>query len=122
MPQSWDMGHIFYFPSEGRHAENFYRTGKIQRLRPGLNPRTRVPESRMLTTRPPKPSRPTLKDVMFLRKYEDKKLVCGPKFFLTELCVGYDTLPFHERRTFMNVKDKKEGLNLKGTHKLVMLI
>jgi hypothetical protein len=20
MPQSWDMGHIFYFPSEGRHA------------------------------------------------------------------------------------------------------
>jgi hypothetical protein len=20
MPQSWDMGHIFYVPSEGRHA------------------------------------------------------------------------------------------------------
>jgi hypothetical protein len=20
MPQSWDMGHIFYFPSEGKHA------------------------------------------------------------------------------------------------------
>jgi hypothetical protein len=30
------MGHIFYFPSEGRHAEDFYQTGKIQRLRPGL--------------------------------------------------------------------------------------
>ena len=30
---------------------------KIQRLRPGLNPRTRVPVASMLTTRPPKPSR-----------------------------------------------------------------
>ena len=29
---------------------------KIQRLRPGLNPRTRVPVVSMLTTRPPKPS------------------------------------------------------------------
>jgi hypothetical protein len=36
--------------------EDFYHTGKIQRLRPGLNPRTRVPEISMLTTRPPKPS------------------------------------------------------------------
>ena len=27
-----------------------------ERLRPGLNPRTRVPEASMLTTRPPKPS------------------------------------------------------------------
>ena len=30
---------------------------KIQRLRPGLNPQTWVPEASMLTTRPPKPSR-----------------------------------------------------------------
>ena len=30
---------------------------KIQRLRPSLNPRTRVPEVSMLTTRPPKPPR-----------------------------------------------------------------
>ena len=29
---------------------------KIQRLRPGLNPRTWVPEASMLNTRPPKPS------------------------------------------------------------------
>ena len=29
---------------------------KIQRLRPGLNPQTWVPEANMLTTRPPKPS------------------------------------------------------------------
>jgi hypothetical protein len=29
---------------------------KIQRLRPSLNPRTRVPVASMLTTRPPKPS------------------------------------------------------------------
>ena len=30
---------------------------KIQRLRPGLNPQTWVPEASMLTTRPPKPSK-----------------------------------------------------------------
>ena len=30
---------------------------KIQRLRPGLNPQTWVPEASMLTTRPPKSSR-----------------------------------------------------------------
>ena len=31
---------------------------KIERLRPGLNPQTWVPEASMLTTRPPKPSCP----------------------------------------------------------------
>jgi hypothetical protein len=36
MPQSWDM--LFYFPSEGRHTEDFSDARKIQRLRPGLNP------------------------------------------------------------------------------------
>ena len=30
---------------------------KIQRLRPGLNPETWLPEASMLTTRPPKPSK-----------------------------------------------------------------
>ena len=53
MPQSW----------EGRHAEDFSDARKIQRLRPGLNPRTQVPESSMLTTRPPKPSRQGLQPV-----------------------------------------------------------
>jgi len=38
------MGQMFYFPSEGRHAEDFYSL------------RTRVPQASMLTTRPPKPS------------------------------------------------------------------
>ena len=33
---------------------------KIQRLRPGLNPQTWVPEASVLTTRPPKPSGPTV--------------------------------------------------------------
>ena len=50
---TWDR--FFYFPSRGRHAEDFY-VRKIQRLRPGLNPRTWVTEASMLTTRPPKPS------------------------------------------------------------------
>ena len=51
---TWDR--FFYFPSEGRHTEDFPDTRKIQRLRPGLNQRTRVPVASMLTTRPPKPS------------------------------------------------------------------
>ena len=50
MPQSWDMGHILLLPLRRSDAR------KIQRLRPGLNPRTRVPVAIMLTTRPPKPS------------------------------------------------------------------
>ena len=50
---TWDR--FFYFPSGGRHAEDFY-VRKIQRLRSGLNPQTWVPEVSMLTTRPPKPS------------------------------------------------------------------
>jgi hypothetical protein len=45
-----------YFPSEGRHAENFLRPKKNTRwLWPGLNSQTRVPEASMLTTRPLKP-------------------------------------------------------------------
>ena len=51
---TWDI--FFYFPSEGRHTEDFPDTRKFQRLRPGLNPRNRVPVTSMLTTRPPKPS------------------------------------------------------------------
>ena len=50
---TWDR--FFYFPSGGRHAEDFY-VRKIQGLRPGLNPQAWVPEASMLTTRPPKPS------------------------------------------------------------------
>jgi hypothetical protein len=47
-----------YFPSEGRHAQDFLRPEKIRRLWPGLNPRSWVPEASMLTTRPPKPLHP----------------------------------------------------------------
>jgi hypothetical protein len=57
MPQSWDMGQIILLPSEGRHTEDFPDARKIQRLRPGLKPQTRVPVASMLTTRPPKPSK-----------------------------------------------------------------
>ena len=49
---TWDI--LFYFPSEGRHTEDFPDARKIQRLRPGLKPRTRVPVASMLTTRTPK--------------------------------------------------------------------
>ena len=49
---TWDQR--LYFPSEGRRAEEFFAR-KIRRLRPGLNPRTRVPKASTLTSRPPKP-------------------------------------------------------------------
>jgi hypothetical protein len=42
-------------PKEGMLNIFIYR--KIQRLRPGLNPRTREPEASMRTSRPPKPSK-----------------------------------------------------------------
>ena len=48
---TWDI--LFYFPSEGRHTEDFPGARKIQRLRPGLNPQTRVQVPSMLTSRPP---------------------------------------------------------------------
>ena len=51
MPQSWDMGQILSLPLRRKACR-----GKIQRLGPRLNPRTRVPEASMLTTRKPKPS------------------------------------------------------------------
>jgi hypothetical protein len=51
---TWDRR--LYFPSEGRRAEDFFAR-KIRRLRPGLNPRSWVPEARTLTTRPPKSRR-----------------------------------------------------------------
>jgi hypothetical protein len=49
---TWDRR--LYFPSEGRHAKDFFAR-EIRSLRPGLNPRTWVPEASMLTTRPPQP-------------------------------------------------------------------
>ena len=49
---TWDR--LLYFPSEGRRAKDFFAR-KIRRLRPGLNPRTRVPKTSTLTSRPPKP-------------------------------------------------------------------
>jgi len=49
---TWDRR--LYFPSEERRAEDFFAR-KIRRLRPGLNPRTRVPKASTLTSGPPKP-------------------------------------------------------------------
>jgi hypothetical protein len=51
---TWDR--YFYFPSPPKEGMlRIFTLVKIQRLRPGLNPRTREPEAIMLTTRPPKP-------------------------------------------------------------------
>jgi hypothetical protein len=38
MPQSWDMGHIFYFPSEGRHAWGFLPNRKNPTSLAGIEP------------------------------------------------------------------------------------
>jgi hypothetical protein len=50
MPESTTWDRRLYFPFEGRRAEDFFAR-KIQRLRPGLNPRTWVPKA---STLPPK--------------------------------------------------------------------
>ena len=42
-----------YFPSEGSHTQDFYAVKKINRPRPGLNPRTSDPVANMITTGPP---------------------------------------------------------------------
>jgi hypothetical protein len=49
---SWDRW--LYFPSEGRHAVDFFPR-KIRSLWLGSNPWSWVPEASMLITRPPKP-------------------------------------------------------------------
>jgi hypothetical protein len=49
---TWDRR--LYFPSEGRHAEEFFAR-QIRRFQPVLNPRTWEPEASMLTTKPLKP-------------------------------------------------------------------
>jgi hypothetical protein len=38
MPQSWDMGRIFYFPSEGRHAWGFLPHRKNPTASAGIEP------------------------------------------------------------------------------------
>jgi hypothetical protein len=39
------LDRLFYFPSEGRHAEDFFTSEKIKRLLSGSNPRTQEPEA-----------------------------------------------------------------------------
>jgi hypothetical protein len=58
MPQIYDMGQTAWLPLRRRHAEDFF-AWKIRRLRPGVNPRTWVPEASMLTTRPLYPINPS---------------------------------------------------------------
>jgi hypothetical protein len=58
MPTSTVHIRIFYMPQISRHGTHGFRIFpplKIRRLRPGLNPRTWVPEASTLTPRPPKP-------------------------------------------------------------------
>jgi hypothetical protein len=42
MPQSWDVGHIILLPLRRKAYWGFFGCPKIQRLRPGLNPKLNV--------------------------------------------------------------------------------
>ena len=56
MPQSWNMGGILSLPRRRKACGGCFRCPKNPPEFAGLNPRTRVPEASMLTTRPTKPS------------------------------------------------------------------
>ena len=77
---------------------------KIQRLRPGLNPRAWVPEASMLTTKPPKPSLSQLSyESMFFYNAENTfGAVCAVLPLLT-------SLPLHPRARWNKLADKDSG-------------
>jgi hypothetical protein len=70
-----------YFHSEGRRAEDFF-TLKIQRLRPGVNPRTWVPKASTL----PRDHRSCLQNLMNYRS------------LLKPLCFGNSLLCLHHEQ------------------------
>jgi hypothetical protein len=55
MPQICDMGPTALLPFQRKACLRIFPLLKIRWLRPGLNPRTWVPEASTLTPRPPKP-------------------------------------------------------------------
>jgi hypothetical protein len=71
---------------------DFYHTGKIQRLRPGLNPRTRVPEASMLTTRVPKSSDGTVttkRRMTDLQRWSTQQFTGIGARLIFELCTSH---------------------------------
>ena len=86
---TWDR--FFYFPSGGRHVEDFY-VRKIQLLRPGLKPQIWVPEASMLTTRPPKPS----SQCLLLRSMR-------VTFYVNDLAAAFDYNPHHKHSSLCDV-------------------
>ena len=69
MPRKSATWETALLPPQGRHAVDFFAR-KIQRLRPGSNPRSWVPEASMVTTRPPKP----LMLFIFIKKSRNKSV------------------------------------------------
>ena len=121
MPQSWDMGQIlrfFYFPSGGRHAEDFYAR-KIQRLRPGLNPQTWVPEASMLTTRPPKPSGHVVKVHPFSFFYDWTALV-GLDLLTGEVWRSHSDTPHSVGLILTSARSVVEASNTKYSQETVI--
>jgi hypothetical protein len=69
---------------------------KIQRLRPGLNPRIREPEASMRTTRPPKPSMYCVQVIRLFHRAEFTPF-CKSYYLFTLLCLSKQTR--HGRKT-----------------------
>jgi hypothetical protein len=119
----WDR--LFNFtPKEG--GLRIFYTEKIQRLRPGSNPRTRETEASTQTTRPPKPSwwaqraPETCRVILYEIKYRllsvasRGKLICSRlvmhgtvnvKFSTRDLLVTPSQAPAHERPLVCYVTD-----------------
>ena len=82
---------------QGRHAVDFF-TRKIQRLQPGSNPRSWVPEASMLTTRPPKPLIP------FIYSVNNEKTIvqytlCNSTFSVACWFKNFSNITFKHRST-----------------------
>jgi hypothetical protein len=76
MPQICDMGPTALLPFRRKACLRIFPLLKIRRLRPGLNPRTWVPEASTLAPRPPKPltSNVTLRHIRFTTVAVEKQL------------------------------------------------
>jgi hypothetical protein len=79
---TWDRR--LYFPSEGRHAVDFFRPKNPT----GSNPRSWVPEASMLTTRPPKPLETAITAYIRNISQADLQKVFANKIKWVQICIA----------------------------------
>ena len=73
MPQKLGHGTDSFTSPPEEGMLRIFTPVKNQRLRPGLNPQTWVPEASMLTTRPPKPSIEAIRTALRLLNLHQNK-------------------------------------------------